>query len=161
MKKKIYPFFCSLFKISRQVWLPGQCPEAPMCLPEPLLTMTRVWSPIIQGHKCSHTCLSAILCEHGLSYRESCFLRDGDEGLNMISKEKGRFYRWLPMKQCLSYKSAHSSAADSDPSSEMDLKTNMHQGSLTEKCLLPARIKWSRCDQFLFSIPSPATLLRL
>lgn len=125
MKKKIYPFFCSLFKISRQVWLPGQCPEAPMCLPEPLLTMTRVWSPIIQGHKCSHTCLSAILCEHGLSYRESCFLRNGDEGLNMISKEKGRFYRWLPMKQCLSYKSAHSSAADSDPSSEMDLKTNI------------------------------------
>lgn len=79
----------------------------------------------------------------------------------MISKEKGRFYRWLLMKQCLSYKSAHSSAADSDPSSEMDLKTNMQQGSLTEKCLLPARTKQSHCDQLLFSIPSPATLLWL
>lgn len=43
----------------------------------------------------------------------------------------------------------------------MDLKTNMHQGNLTEKSLLPARIKWSHYDQHLFSIPSPATLFQL
>lgn len=49
-RKRICAFFCSLFKISRQGQLPGQCPEAPMYLPKPLLTVTTVWSPITQGH---------------------------------------------------------------------------------------------------------------